>query len=368
MRLRLLAVCAIAAFANIGFAKDVYLSIRGTVSNFSTDLRIFNPSTTKDIQVRAYLLAVGNVDNSSVQPKTITLPKRQSLVYDNALTSLFNTNGVGAIRLKSDDDFVAAQREFTTAGGEPLEQSVLGLDGSAARKQGVLVHIRSTGGMGSVAVVNPNGVTANVTWRFYNKNNELIFTALPVAMAPFAVMTPTSMSTTFFPTAGSADLTGAWVSYTSDQPIFAFASVNNGSTETATSGGRRRACCAAPQAPQPPTPAGKLVAITAHDFAFDVSPQISPTTLAVGDQVTFRISAHNSPHGFILYDPDDNILIQGFIMIPEAAAVDKTITIPKEGTYTYVCFNPDCGTGPGQHTSMVGSFVVGMESEPKPRY
>ena len=46
------------------FAKDVYLSIGGSVGSFRTDARIFNPSQTKDIQIQAYYLPVGNVDNS----------------------------------------------------------------------------------------------------------------------------------------------------------------------------------------------------------------------------------------------------------------------------------------------------------------
>ena len=61
---RILTLCAL-LIATTGFAKEVYLSIGGSVNNFRTDTRIFNPSSSKDIQIQATLLPVGNTDNSS---------------------------------------------------------------------------------------------------------------------------------------------------------------------------------------------------------------------------------------------------------------------------------------------------------------
>ena len=50
-----------------------------------------------------------------------------------------------------------------------------------AKKQGVLIQLKSNGVSGqigtyrtNVGVVNPNSVTANVTWRLYDKNNALV--------------------------------------------------------------------------------------------------------------------------------------------------------------------------------------------------
>ena len=65
MRSRILLSLAILSFATAGFSKDVYLSIAGTVNNFHTDARIFNPSGTKDITVQAYFLPNGQ-NNSAV--------------------------------------------------------------------------------------------------------------------------------------------------------------------------------------------------------------------------------------------------------------------------------------------------------------
>src|SRR4051812_17477807 len=112
-RLGLGLLTAITFFATSAFAKDVYLNIAGSVGVFRTDARIFNPSTTKDIQIEAYYLPIGNGDNTAAQPTTITIPKRKMVVYDDVVSSLFHASGLGAVRLKSTDDFLATQRIYT---------------------------------------------------------------------------------------------------------------------------------------------------------------------------------------------------------------------------------------------------------------
>ena len=118
MRVRLQLIFAIAIFATGAFAKDVYLAIGGSVGSFRTDTRIFNPSSTKDIQIQAFLLPTGNSDNTGVQAKTITIPKRAMLENDDVVSSLFGTTGLGGIRLSSSDDFVATQRVYSSEGSK----------------------------------------------------------------------------------------------------------------------------------------------------------------------------------------------------------------------------------------------------------
>src|SRR6266849_2925170 len=112
MRRLLIVVVGLAIFATNAFAKDVFLTIGGSVGAFRTDARIFNPSGTKDITIQAYYLPIGNGDNSGVQAISITVPRRQMVIYDDVVASLFHTGGLGAIRLKSDDDFLATQRIY----------------------------------------------------------------------------------------------------------------------------------------------------------------------------------------------------------------------------------------------------------------
>lgn len=372
MRSRILAICAITAFASSAFAKDVFLSIGGSVGVFHTDTRIFNPSATKDIQIQAYLLPVGNGDNSGVAPMTITVPKRQMVTYNDVVQSLFNNSAVSlaAIRLKSDDDFVATQRIYAAQAANAcsaagtLGQFVPGLDVTTAAKQGVLIQLKSGQGFRTnIGAVNPNGVAANVTWRLYDKNNALVSTGTPMVMPPFSVIAPTNMAGTFFFNPGGADLSDAWVGFTSDQPIFAYGSVVDNVTTDPTfipmsldSG----------PAPQPPTPSGKVFNVTEQSYSISISPAIQPSDLRPGDTVTFHITVRDADHGLQLNDPDGVALIP-FSLFTRNQVIEKTFTITKNGTYSYFCTNTSCGDAL-QHASMVGEFIVGQASEPRPGY
>src|SRR5882762_9659899 len=174
MRLRLLLISTLFLVSTAASAKENWLAIGGTTAGgtFRTDARIFNPSTTKDIQIQAYYLPVGPNDNSGVQPISITVLKRQQLVYNDVVTSLFHSSGLGAIRLKSDDDFIATQKIYAVTAGGTLGQYVAGVDATNAKAKGVLIQLQNNGSNGqtgtfrtNVGAANPNPSTATVTWR-----------------------------------------------------------------------------------------------------------------------------------------------------------------------------------------------------------
>src|SRR5438067_2961433 len=147
-------------FATLGFPKDVFLSIGGSVGVFRTDMRIFNP-TAHDIQIQAYLLPVGGGDNSAVQSKAISVPKRSQVVYDDVVTSLFQSSGLAAIRLSSSDDFVATQRIYAASSTGTLGQFVGGVDAASAKKNGLLIQLKANSSFRTnIGMVNPNGVAA----------------------------------------------------------------------------------------------------------------------------------------------------------------------------------------------------------------
>src|SRR5437660_1629757 len=157
MRKPLYLILAALSLASSGLAKDVYLSVGGSVGNFHTDARIFNPSTTKDIQIQAYFLPAGNTANDSVQPQTITVPKRQMAIFDDVVTSVFHATGLGAVRLSCTDDFVATQRIYAQLASGTLGQFVPGLDSTTAKKAGVLIQLKSSASFRTnIGAVNPN--------------------------------------------------------------------------------------------------------------------------------------------------------------------------------------------------------------------
>jgi plastocyanin len=328
-------------FATLGFPKDVFLSIGGSVGVFRTDMRIFNPSTTKDIQVQAYLLPLG-VDNSAVQPKTITVPKRQQMVFDDVVSSLFQGSGLAAIRLSSGDDFVATQRIYAGTSAGTLGQFVAGIDATTAKKAGVMIQLKVNGAFRTnYGAVNPNSATANVTWRLYDSNNALVSTFTDV-LQPFGVKGPTALSAT------GSNLSDAWLSFTSDQPIVAYAScVDNGTTDPTYIAALDDSGASAS------TPiTNKVLTVTEHNFQIDIS---GADKLAVGDVVTVRVTVLDGPHGFALVDPDGADAIPQHGATAPGTTFEETFTVKKQGAYSYFCTNSGCGA----HTGMFGTFTIG---------
>jgi plastocyanin len=374
MRLRLFTIIALSLFASIASAKEIWLSIGGTTAGgtFRTDARIFNPSTTKDIQIQAYYLPVGNVDNSAVQALApITVLKRQQVVYNDVVTSLFHSSGLGAIRLKSDDDFVATQKIYAVTSGGTLGQFVAGVDVTSAKAKGVLIQLQNNGSNGqtgtfrtNVGAANPNATVANVTWRLYDKNNVLVGNPKTIPMPAFAVISPGGLSGYADSVPAGADLSDAWLSYTSDQPIVAYGSViDNGTTDPTYIPAAEDTGVTSSS-----TPGDKVFVVTEHGgtststSGIDISPQITLGTLKPGDTVTFQITAHNANHGFRVVDPD-GIVVLDLMLTAEAAATTKTIVVGTEGTWGYYCTNTTCSPG---HNSMQGTFAVGNPSPYQP--
>ena len=363
MRLRLFALTAFLVIATAASAKEVWLSIGGSVGTFRTDARIFNPSTTKDITLQAYYLPEGNTNNSSVQPLTITVPKRQMVVYNDVVSSLFHASGLGAIRLVSTDDFVATQRIYAAVPAGTLGQFVGGVDATAAKAKGVIIQLQSGGSFRTnIGAANPNNATANVTWRLYDRTNALVGTATTKAMPPYAVIKPNSYAFFIDSIPANADLTDSWISYTSDQPIVAYGSViDNGTTDPTYIPAAEDTGVAIVTPPA----TGNNFNVTTRSSTIAISPAIGQGTLKPGDTVTFNFSGHDTTHGFRLVDPDGAIVLD-LTVPPDAAVFSRTVTLSAEGTYLYYCTITSCSPG---HLSMQGTFPVGTpSSEPPPRY
>ena len=364
MRARILVTtCFLILFAAALQAKEIWLSIGGTTANgsFKTDARIFNPSTTKDIQIQAWYLpatAAPGQDNSPVQPISITVTKRQMVVYNDVVTSLFHSSGIGGIRLKSDDDFIATQRIYAVAPNGSLGQFVGGVDATSAKAKGVIIQLAASGAFRTnVGAANPNAAAANVTWRLYDKNNALVGAAKTMTLPPYAVIAPaglTGFADTSLSGAG-ADLSDAWLSYTSDKPIVAYGSViDNGTTDPTYIPASEDTGITTVT-----TPGAKVFVVTERggpsaSSAIDISPTIPQGLLKPGDTVTFQITARDANHGFQLVDSDGTVVLD--LIVNQGTTVERTVTLSAEGTYGYYCTITSCSPG---HLSMHGTFVVG---------
>jgi len=365
MRLRFFALTALLLIATAASAKEVWLSIGGTTAGgtFRTDARIFNPSTTKDIQIQAWYLPVGNVDNTAVQPLSITVTKRQQVVYNDVVASLFHSSGLGAIRLRSDDDFVATQRIYAVAANGSLGQFVAGVDATGAKAKGVIIQLQQGGAFRTnVGAANPNASVANVTFHLYDKNNAVVGTAKTIALAPYGVIAPGGLAGYADGVPGNADLSDAWLSYSADQPIVAYGSVIDGGTSDPT---YVPAAEDSGVAIVTPPATGNNFNVTTRSSVISISPVIGQGTLKPGDTVTFNFSGHDTTHGFRLLDPDGSVVLDVTVP-PDAAVFSRTVTLSAEGTYQYFCTITTCSTG---HNNMQGTFPVGNpSSDPPPRY
>jgi hypothetical protein len=356
MRGRLSVVLLVLVCTTPLFAKDVYLSVSGKANGFFTDARVFNPSFDKDITIQARYLPAGNGNNSAVAPVTLTIPKRSMKVYDDAVQSMFGGGpALGAIRLTSDDDFVASQRIYQDARSGPqagtLGQFVPGLDISGAKTKGVMLQLKAgAASLGNFRTnwggANPNGAAANVTMKLYDKNNAVVGTK-SVTMQPFGVLAPSSIVGTFDNTA--ADLTDAWISFTSDQPIFLYGSVvDNGSVDPTFIAAE--ADSGTP--PTQPPPQVKTVTIHATDGNFAIA---GISGLVKNDQVKFVMTGEGGSHGIRMFAPDGTILFSADPLSGDAT--ERTVTLSQDGSYQYICTNASCSTA---HTAMFGEFSIGV--------
>lgn len=342
-------------------AKDVYLSVTGKANGFFTDARIFNPSFDRDITIQARYLPAGNTNNSGVQPVTLTIPKRSMKVYDDAVQSMFGGGpALGAIRLTSDDDFVASQRIYQDArtGFQKgtLGQFVPGLDLAAAKTKGVLLQLKA----GDTTLgpfrtnwggANPNNTMAHVSMKLYDKDNAVVAEKM-VMFEPFGVLAPSSIVGTFDNT--SANLTDAWISFTSDVPVFLYGSVVDSNSSDPTFIPASDDSGTPP--PPPPPPQTKVVTIHAEDGLFTIS---GANNLEVGDEVRFVGTGSGGPHGFRLFSPNGNVFVSlDPLGVGES---ERTVTITVAGNYQYICTRPTCSSG---HSDMSGAITVGEDDGP----
>ena len=348
-------------------AKDVYLSISGKANGFFTDASVFNPSFDKDITITARYLPAGGVvghpNNSGVTTKALIIHKRSQMIFDDAVQSMFGGGpALGAIRLTSDDDFVATQRiyadKLAARQAGTLGQFVPGLDATLAINKGVVIQLKSGGDtLGTTptswrtnwGAVNPNATAANVKMTLRDKNSAAAGTEKTFTLQPFGVLVPTELGS-FFGNAGS-DLSDAWFSYDSDQPIFVWGSIVDNGSEDPTFVTAFEDTGVAPPAPQQTT-----VTVVAQDFQFNFTPS---ATLNTGEEVRFILSKVNGSgaHGIRITDSSFNVILDVDL---STTPIERVVTLPTSGTYFYVCTNNACDDAgpPTGHDSMFGDFLV----------
>jgi hypothetical protein len=229
MRFRL-ALLFVLAFP-ITASADYVLPIAGSVNNFRTDVHIFNPTST-DSHLSLMFLPVGNVNNGSAffNPVRLTIPAKHDAAYNNAISTLFGASGLGAVYVASDTTLLITARIYARTAAGTLGQGYQALFLGNVLTSGVLIQLRADSAFRTnIGVMNVQNAFANVTWTLYDKNNNLVSTGTTV-VEPYGVIGPTSITSGFFFNAGTADLSDAYVIFTSDNPLAVYASVIDNAT------------------------------------------------------------------------------------------------------------------------------------------
>jgi hypothetical protein len=349
--------------ATPAFAVERWILIAGSTTGvppFRTDARILNPSFDKDISIAATFYPLGG---AAPLTATLTVPKRQMRILNDVTTELFSTTNLGGIRFTSDDEFEVTSRIFATTSAGTLGQFGPGQALGAARRRGALLQLRSTGSpfRTNIGVVNPNEVEANVTFILYTRTNGIV-TGNTLKLAPRAVIGPTNMAGPLFFDVGSNDISDAWVSFSSDQPVFAYASVVDSGTTDQTFVAAVDDVGVPPVQQQPTQPTSQAFTVRLVDFAISITPQM--TGLRIGDKVDLTIINDGGLHGFQLAGALGENLVPNTGLVPQnSIGIKRSFTIASEGTHFYFCTQTTCGDG---HGNMAGEFLVGREQEPGP--
>ncbi|HEY5610918.1 MAG TPA: hypothetical protein VIL97_06915, partial [Thermoanaerobaculia bacterium] len=285
----------------------------------------------------------------AVVARTITVNRRQMAVYDDVVASLFQSTGLGAIKLSSPDDFIATQRIYAQSADGTLGQFVLGQDASAAKAKGAIIQMKANGLVRgtfrtNIGFVNPNNAVANVTLRLYDKSNTGITRSQPLVLQPNAVLTPSNVVGYFDnPT---NDLADAWVSYESDQPIFAYGSVvDNGTTDPTFIPAQEDSGVDN----TPPGPTVKTFNVTASQWQFSINPD-GVIEAKVGERIVLQLTASDVSHGFAI-GPPYNI---SRTMSP-GTTTEVEFDATTAGTFEFFCTVTSCGDG---HDGMTGTMII----------
>lgn len=366
MRVRSLWLVALLAFASSTFAKDVWLTIGGSVGNFRTDTRIFNPSNSKDITVRAILFPAGSPSGHPENPpsiewnartRTITIPRRAMVAYDDILTSLFQSSGLAAILLTTEEDeFEATQRIYAAEATGTLGQFVPGLDLRQSMRKGVILQLKSTGTSGTrgtfrsnIGFVYPVNNIGILTLRLYGKNNVQVGPTKTIELKPFGVVAPTNITSIF--DVGTADLSDAYVAFQCADSVYAYGSVLDNGSQDPTYVPASPDAGSPLEVGQPATE--KILDMTMRNWSIDVA----PVSLKVGDKVKLLLRSTSGTHGFQMFDPVGNAIVTASSVLENAADRTFSFTVTHAGEYGYFCTTSTCGVG---HNEMTGTLIVGQ--------
>jgi hypothetical protein len=204
---KILLATALFLIAATASGKNLYIPVAGVapgINNtlFRTDVRLFNPSFTREIGISIHFLPQG-WDGSNIPGRIVSLKPREMVVLSNIVENLLQwpAPAIGAIRLDSDTDksyaFVAESRTYTDSPNPAVPgtygQFVPALDPKDGLTQSVALHVThsadfSQGFRTNAGIMNPNRVSTIVTPSLYRADGTLIADGTPISVEPMSMI------------------------------------------------------------------------------------------------------------------------------------------------------------------------------------
>lgn len=196
-------------------------------SFFVTDVRLFNPSPTETITVRAAFLRRDR-DNTGAGEVSVELPPRSAVRYGDVLADLLGVDGAGGVVFRSDRPFLATSRTFN-AGGDAgtFGQYIPGQTPDDALGRGILLSVTndptSGGFRANVGFANPTAAAVEVTVRVFDAAQGALLGETSRTLPPLAVTQVNDV----FRAVGSGDVVirNATVEFSATAPVLGYASV-----------------------------------------------------------------------------------------------------------------------------------------------
>lgn len=235
MRRFVLGLALVCLFIPEAFGRNRYVPIaasapgsRGTF--FRTDLRIFNPSPSRRMDVTLHFLPQGQ-DGRNISGQVFQIAPRGTLVMDDVVEILVpeSTPALGAIRIDSDTDasypFAASTRTYTQSpasqGPGTFGQFIPALDPADALEISVVLHASITPGFRTnVGAMNPGSTPAAVRMILYDASGVLRLTSPQFEVLPMSTRQWSSLEVF-----GSTTLEDGVIVIESTVPIFTWGSI-----------------------------------------------------------------------------------------------------------------------------------------------
>lgn len=196
----ILAALLASQLATTALAKNKYIPAAAKAAGangtyWRTDVRIYNPSSSKDINVSLHFLPQG-MDGRNIPGRAFHIGKRETLVLDDVVSILAPsaTSAVGAIRIDSDhahtnDDFIASSRTYTGTGDATRPgtygQFVPALEVDDATQSAAVLHIATRPDVrANLGVMNPGLEPVTVRFTLIGVDGQPFLASLPLVVPP----------------------------------------------------------------------------------------------------------------------------------------------------------------------------------------